>query len=234
MILSNFRSAALLVASTFIICTSCETEESRRQRWAEEGKQRKELQQKLAAEEAEKARKTEQEQAEKTRKLEQEKARRAANREKELQEKAVYDKYISNSLKTGAAPYAYCYRKNKPCKSSGCSKITVRSPSNSDVLVTLKRDGKVFRHAYIRSNATYTLEVPNGTYQPFFYYGKGWNPDKVMKEAECGTLKGGFISAEHVGKDDPQQLTSMSLEYTLTLQEHGNFTPTPSSQLEAL
>lgn len=138
--------------------------------------------------------------------------------------------YISNALKTGATPYAKYYGGNKKCNEYGCSRIKVNT-SNSDVLVTIKKNDKVVRHAYISGGDSYTFSFPNGTYQAFFYYGKGWNPDKEMKN---GTIKGGFVSEEHFGKDQPQSLSNNILEYSLILQPNGNFSTSPSDPEEAL
>jgi len=154
-------------------------------------------------------------------------------KEQERKEKALYDKWINNRLENGATPYAYLYGRNSKCSGWGCSQIKVRTPSSSEVLVLIKRDDKVVKHAYIRASHSYTFEMPNGTYQPFFYYGKGWNPDKVMKQTEKGILKGGFISNEHFSKDNPQTLNNSILEYELILQQSGNFNTKPSSQEEA-
>ena len=100
-------------------------------------------------------------------------------------------------------------------------------------MVTIKKNNEVFRHAYINAGSQYTFEFPNGTYQAFFYYGRGWNPNKVMKETDCGTLKGGFIADEHFGKDSPQSLSNNILEYELILQQNGNFSTRPSNSEEA-
>ena len=158
---------------------------------------------------------------------------RAIQEEKERKEKEIYNRYINNSLRTGATPYAYCYGSNSSCDDYGCSEIKVKTPSNSDVMVTIKKNGRVYRHAYIKAGSRYTFEFPNGTYQAFFYYGKGWNPNKFMKEASCGTIRGGFVSDEHVSKDSPQQLNNSILTYELILQQNGNFSTRPSSVSEA-
>jgi hypothetical protein len=44
--------------------------------------------------------------------------------------------------------------------------------------VTVKQADKAVRYAYIKANSTFTFKMPNGEYQPFFYYGKGWHPTK--------------------------------------------------------
>ncbi len=157
----------------------------------------------------------------------------AVRLEQERKEKEIYDIYIDNSLRTGTTPYSYCFGSNGNCNGYGCSKIKVITPHNSDVLVIIKKSGKVYRHAYIKSNSSYTFECANGTYQPFFYYGKGWNPNKFMKETDCGTLKGGFITDELFGKDSPQYLSNNILTYELILQQDGNFSTIPSSINEA-
>jgi hypothetical protein len=170
---------------------------------------------------------------EKAFKIELERSEREKEAEIERKGKAIYDKYINNSLSTGAKPYSYCFGRNNTCSSYSCSQIKVRTPSNSDVMVTIKKNNEVYRHAYINSGSQYTFEFPNGTYQAFFYYGKGWNPNKVMKETSCGTLKGGFITDEHFGKDSPQSLNNNILEYELILQQNGNFSTRPSNSEEA-
>ncbi|MDH6311607.1 hypothetical protein M2137_000357 [Parabacteroides sp. PFB2-10] len=203
--------------------SSCESAEEKTKRMARKEAQRIELEEKRKSEEAVRAYKLEQEQIKREERLEQER-----------QEKDIYDKYINNSLSTGSTPYSYCYGKNKSCSEYGCSQIKVTTPYNSDVLVTIKRNDIVVRHAYIKAGSSYTFEIPDGTYQPFFYYGKGWNPEKVMKQTSSGTLKGGFISNESFGKDSPQRLSNEILEYRLILQHNGNFSTQPSNVNDAL
>jgi predicted nucleic acid binding AN1-type Zn finger protein len=149
-------------------------------------------------------------------------------------EEEMHDKYIDNYLPTGDTPYSDLYGKNPSCKNYGCSQISVRTPSDFDVLVTIKQNDKVVRHAYIRANDSYTFEMMNGTYQPFFYYGKGWNPEKVMKKTPQGELCGGFVEDESFGKDDPQYLENNILQYELILQQNGNFSTRPSNAEDAL
>jgi hypothetical protein len=150
-------------------------------------------------------------------------------RKEKEKEKVIYDRYINNSLSTKATPYSRYYGGNSTCNDYGCSQIKVRT-SNSDVIVTIKKSDKVVRHAYINSGSSYTFSLPNGTYQTFFYYGKGWNPDKEMKGGE---MKGGFVTNESFGKDDPQHLSNNILTYELILQENGNFSTRPSNPDEA-
>jgi hypothetical protein len=170
---------------------------------------------------------------EKAFKIELERSEREKEAEIERKEKAIYNKYINNSMSTGATPYAYCFGKNKSCTDWGCSKISVKTPYNSDVMVTIKNNGLVVRHAFIRANSSYIFEFPNGTYQAFFYYGKGWNPNKIMKQTGCGTLKGGFVENESFSKDSPQNIKNSVLSYELILQENGNFRTKTSSPEEA-
>jgi len=146
-------------------------------------------------------------------------------------ERETYEKYINHSLQTGVAPYARYYGENSSCNGSGCSQISV-STGNSDVLVTIKdKYKKVVRHAFIQAGNSYAFSFPNGTYQPFFYYGKGWNPEKEMKNGE---ITGGFIEDEHFGKDAPQMLSDDALEYRLVLRRNGNFSTRKSDPEEAL
>lgn len=143
------------------------------------------------------------------------------------------DQYRNNSLRNGAMPYAYCYGSSNSCSGQFCSQIKVVSPSNSDVLVSIKKDGIVYRHGYVKAGNSLIFNMPNGTYQTFFYYGKGWDPNKFMKETDCGTLNGGFLSNETFGKDDKTRLNNNILTYELVLKTNGNFSTKPSDKNEA-
>jgi hypothetical protein len=213
------RIISVTVLLTVLILTSCESEQAKNKRLEQEKQQRIELEQQRAIEE-----KTEAIRIEQVR-IEQEKQAEVERREQE-----IYNRYISNSLHTGATPYSKYYGRNSSCNDYGCSKIIVIT-SNSDVVVTIKRNDKVVQHAFIQAGDSYTFSFPNGTYQAFFYYGKGWNPEKEMKG---GDMKGGFITNENFGKDEPQSLYNNVLTYELILQENGNFSTKPSNPEEAL
>ena len=217
----------------FLVCSSCESEAERSQRLAKEEKQRIELKEQVEQEERERQFQIEQERVAKEERDELERVRQAKLAEEERKRKEMFDKYINNSLKNGATPYSYCFGRNKSCSDYGCSQIKVKTPFNSDVMVTIKKNDKVYRHAFIKAGSRYTFEFPNGTYQAFFYYGKGWNPNKVMKQVSCGSLKGGFITDELFSKDNPQSLNNNILEYELVLQQNGNFSTKPSNLDEA-
>ena len=211
--------------------SSCESERARKERLAHEERQRTELLQKKAEEEQVLAFLQEEERIKREQRAEADRIEREAREEKARREQEIYNKYINNSLSTGATPYSKYYGGNATCNDYGCSQIKVKTPSNSDVLVTIKRNNKVVRHAFIRAGSSYTFSFPNGTYQTFFYYGKGWNPQKEMKNGE---IKGGFIANEDFGKDEPQSLHNNILEYELILQQNGNFSTRPSNSAEAL
>lgn len=213
------RIISLTVLLTLLIFTSCESEQAKKERLEQEKQQRIELEQKRAMEEKAEAIRLEQV------RIEQEK-----QAEVERKKQEIYDRYISNSLRTGATPYSKYYGGNSSCNDYGCSKIKVIT-SNSDVVVTIKKNDKVVRHAFIQAGDSYTFSFPNGTYQTFFYYGKGWSPEKEMKGGE---MKGGFITNEDFGKDDPQSLSNNVLTYELIMQENGNFSTRPSNPEEAL
>ena len=164
---------------------------------------------------------------------EQSKQQRLQREEIKRKEKEIVDTYINNSLHNGATPYSYCFGNNRGCSDYGCSQIEVKTPSSSDVLVTIKRNGEVVSHAYISAASSYTFDLPNGTYQPFFYYGKGWYPEKVMPNSSGCELRGGFVSNEIFGKDEPQFLNNNVLSYELILQQNGNFSTRPSNAGEA-
>ena len=139
--------------------------------------------------------------------------------------------YIKNSLSTGASPYASFYGSNYKCPYDQCSGIRVTAPSESDIVVIIKRDnqgGKVISHGYIRAGQTYLFDIPDGTYQTFFYYGEGWNPTKDMGNG----IKGGFVKDEIFSKDNPQEIYSGILTYVLQLQRDGNFQTRSSRRSE--
>jgi hypothetical protein len=215
----------ILVVSLILfsgILSSCESEAEKRSRLAKIEQVRLEAERKVASE----LRNIEVRRAEADRE-------RMIKEEQERKRKVIYDKWINNSLSTGATPYAYCFGRNETYNGNYCSQIKVKTPYSSDVLVTIKKNKKVYRHAYIKSGSSYTFEFPNGEYQAFFYYGKGWNPNKFMKKTDCGNINGGFITQEHFGKDKPQELRSTILTYELILQQNGNFSTKASSKDEA-
>ncbi|MCK0125745.1 hypothetical protein MWU76_15245 [Gelidibacter sp. F2691] len=229
---NKFKNSIVLLCMLFVL-TSCESEVERKQRESRLEQQRIELKfkEKRAAEEL--SVRLEQERFEREKLKEIARIQRETEIENERREKAIYDRYINNSLTTGSTPYSYCFGSNKSCTSYGCSEIKIKTPYNSDVLVIIKKNKKVFRHVYIGASSQFSIELPNGTYQAFFYYGKGWNPEKIMKETDCGTLKGGFVTNEIFSKDDFQTLKDQILVYELILQENGNLETEPSNPDEA-
>ena len=139
--------------------------------------------------------------------------------------------YENNSLTTGAAPYTAYYGRNYKCPYEQCSGIKVTAPGESDIVVIIKRNnanGKVISHGYIKAGATLFFPVPDGTYQTFFYYGTGWNPNKEMS----GGIRGGFVKDEIFSKDNPQDIYSGILTYILQLQRDGNFQTRGSNKSE--
>ena len=139
--------------------------------------------------------------------------------------------YLENSLSTGTTPYSAVYGKNYCCPYTQCSGIKVTAPRESDIVVIIKRNnsyGKVIAHGYIKAGGTFQFDIPDGTYQTFFYYGEGWNPNKVMKDG----VTGGFVKNEIFSKDNPQRIESGILEYILQLQRDGNFQTEHSDKSE--
>ena len=132
--------------------------------------------------------------------------------------------YIDNHLSTGETPYS-CEK-----LSGSQSKITVKTGSadDCDVVVIVKSDDKMVANAYIAGGDSFTFNLPNGTYQVFFYGGKGWNPNKEMPNGETG----GFVANESFSKDEPVTLNHQGLSYELILQRNGNFSTEPSSASE--
>ena len=134
------------------------------------------------------------------------------------------DPYIDNSLSTGDQPYE--------CRTirGDESSITVRTSSSSecDVVVIVKGNDTMIRNAYIKAGGTYKFDLPNGTYQVFFYGGRGWNPTKSMPNGQDG----GFVANESFSKDEPVSLDYQGLEYELIPQPNGNFSTEQSNASE--
>lgn len=144
------------------------------------------------------------------------------------------EQWKTNSLFTGAMPYASCFGSSNSCDYYGCSRITVLT-GNTDAIVTVKgRSGNVVRHGYISSGESYSFNLPDGTYQVFFYSGSGWNPNKEMYSNSCETLYGGFVANEEVTKVSFHTLVNQEWTIELILQENGNLQTLPSSKTEAL
>lgn len=121
--------------------------------------------------------------------------------------------------------------RNYKCSRSVCSAIKVTAPHESDIVVIIKRnnaDGKVISHGYINAGETLRFDIPDGTYQTFFYYGQGWNPNKQME----GDVKGGFVKHELFSKDEPKAIYNGVLTYVLQLTHDGNFQTESSNQSE--
>lgn len=135
-----------------------------------------------------------------------------------------YDEFKNNHLSTGAHPYS-----NEISINGSSSRINVRTSSGGgDVIAILKKSGYMVKNTYIRAGSSAGFDLPNGTYQIFFYSGNGWNPNKQMANG----LTGGFVSNEHFSKDEPQTLNNQILEYELIMQQNGNFMTRASSESE--
>ncbi len=144
-------------------------------------------------------------------------------------EESVIDDDIKFS--TGDTPYSHYYGSNMVCRQSECSGVKVTAPELSDVVVIIKKNnknGKVAGHAYISAGDTYKINLPNGTYQTFFYYGDRWSPYKDMGNG----VKGGFIYNELFSKDKPQEIYNAVLTYVLQLRRDGNFQAESSNRSE--
>jgi hypothetical protein len=140
--------------------------------------------------------------------------------------------FISYGQYTGAAPWSNCYGTNTSCKVVGCSDIKVTASSEDPVVAIVKKNDKVFRHAYISAGRSFTFELPDGRYQVFFYYGNDWDNYKKMSSDDCSSLMGGFSSDEYVSKDDPLTIKGQLMTYTLTKVAYGNFSPKSSNLKE--
>jgi len=132
------------------------------------------------------------------------------------------DPYYNNSLNTGSSPYS-CYGSSASDESQ--ISVSTSASSNCDVVVIIKSGGEIARNVYIQAGGSFTFYIPNGTYQVFFYGGKGWNPNKVMPNG----LKGGFVANESYSKDSPVHLEYQGLTYELIPQPNGNFSTQQSN-----
>ena len=132
--------------------------------------------------------------------------------------------YLENKLQTGAIPY-----NNNTCEGDE-SKISVSTSASSecDVIVIVKRNNHIVRNVYIEAGDSYDFSVPNGTYQVFFYGGKGWNPHKKM----TGGYIGGFVANESYSKDSSVALNYQGVSYELIPQQNGNFSTMQSNASE--
>lgn len=132
--------------------------------------------------------------------------------------------YIDNRLQTGNVPY-----RNADCNGSESAvTVSTSSASECDVVVIIKRNGLIVRNAYIAAGDSYEFSVPNGTYQVFFYGGKGWNPNKHMSGGQVG----GFVANESYSKDSAVSLDYQGLNYELIPQPNGNFSTQQSDESE--
>lgn len=178
------------------------------------------------------------EEEERRQREEQERLRAEAERrqrEEEEQRKQLYRTYGSNSLYNGAQPYESFYGKNHHYSSDEPhTEVRVKAAYNSDVIVIIRynnQNGRVAGHTYVRAGQTATIQLPGGhRYQTFFYYGRGWYPDKPMKNG----VKGGFLNDEAYSKDGSPTLLQDNeiLSFELTPVLDGNFSTSQSNEGE--
>lgn len=128
------------------------------------------------------------------------------------------EKYGKNSLEQGSLPYENLYGVPKKPKKDSNSDIIVVAPISFDMVAIIKENnenGKVVSHAYVKADSTYTFRIDNGSYQTFFYIGRGWHPEKQMPNG----LKGGFLQFETYSKDDPVSLVDEVITYKLSMKQ---------------
>ena len=153
---------------------------------------------------------------------------------REAEARRLENTYGNNSLSNGSAPYSRWYGNNQYYDDyTPHSEIIVKAPYNSDVIAIVRynnMNGSVAGHKYIKAGQSVTIYLRNGNYyQTFFYYGKGWYPDKAMN----GKVRGGFIKNEAFSKDGSSSyLENQILSYELTLQQNGNFQTSTSNEGE--
>lgn len=150
------------------------------------------------------------------------------------EQRRIEYQYGTNSLSNGSQPYSRWYGTNSYYDEyTPHSEIIVNAPYNSDVIAIVRynnHNGKVAGHKYIKAGNSATIYLCNGAYyQTFFYYGKGWYPDKEMKNG----VKGGFVKNEVYSKDGSSSyLEDNVLTYELTISQHGNFSTSSSNENE--
>jgi len=127
-------------------------------------------------------------------------------------------------LTHGVQPYSYCYKDLNNSCNNNCSQIEIKASCSSDVIGIIKKNNEIVRNAYIKKCNSFVFEIPNGSYQTFFYYGEIWNNDKYIKSnTPCGDLYGGFTEGEVFAKGEIEQLSNQILKYELIQQINGNF-----------
>ena len=232
----------ILLVTLLLACFSCETDLERRVRLERERQEQVELDKRIAKQAIKQEKIDEEQRRKKELKKERERLRREKEEQKLAHEQAqraeierVKKVYGDYSLPNGELPWVNCFGKNARCDQWGCSEIVVNASDDNDVVVIIKQKNQVKKHAYIRSGQSYVFQMPNGVYQPFFYTGKGWYPNKVMNSNLCPTLLGGFIDGSVWTKDAVQNLNNQVLTYTLQPTVYGNATSiTASNEGEAL
>lgn len=151
----------------------------------------------------------------------------------EAEARCLESQYGKNSLSNGAQPYSRWYGANQYYDDyTAHSEIRVKAPYNSDVIANVRynnMNGSVAGYN-IKAGNSATIYLRNGSYyQTFFYYGKGWFPDKQMN----GKFRGGFLKNEAFSKDvSPSYLENQILSYELTMQGNGNFQTSTSNEGE--
>lgn len=133
--------------------------------------------------------------------------------------------YYNNSLSNGSSPYL---SRNAYADDQSEISVSTSSESQCDVVVIVKSGGNIVANAYLKAGGGYTFHLPNGSYQVFFYGGKGWNPNKSMP----GGFTGGFVANESYSKDSEVELYYQGLTYELIPQPNGNFSTQQSNAAE--
>lgn len=121
------------------------------------------------------------------------------------------DAWTGNSLKTGNTPYSDFFGEatfNRNLNSS----LEIDNTNSLDVIVCLQNyySRQYIRHVYIRSGETYTLRnLPNGIFFIKAFYGKDWNPDKIIKDKIQGYFE---RDISYVIYDDPSELININVD----------------------
>ncbi len=134
--------------------------------------------------------------------------------------------YLNNRLETGTIVY-----KNSSISNQKNSVVNVKTGYGGDIdyVVIIKKNNKIVRNSYIRSGDSERFSLPAGSFQIFFYSGKGWDPNKQQANSD---IKGGFVSNESFSKDGSVYLDNNELSYELVPQVNGNFQADHSNRKE--
>lgn len=125
----------------------------------------------------------------------------------------------------GVTPYENAYGPNMVYASNT---IYIHASADKDVVVIIreKTSDRVVGHIYVKAGEEGFMAIPDGVFNVFFYEGRGWDPDKIIKSSRGDHIKGGFKYEAVLGKD-PRELSFgdgryNQISYDLNKRRYGN------------